>query len=134
MRVHLFAYGTLEIPEVVQIITGQRLRGVPARLEGHARYLLREQAYPGLVREDGARVSGTLYMDLDEVIMARIDEYEDTCYERRTLQVATENGMSFPAQAYVVPENARDLLSDRLWDRERFIREELDSFLRCLVG
>ncbi len=134
MSKSLFTYGTLEIPQVVQIITGQILIGAPARIEGYARYQLEGQAYPGIIQEAGASITGTLYLDLDNMLIARIDEYEDTCYERRRLQVITENGMTLAAQAYVVPEESRDLLSCRRWNREDFIHKELDAFLRNIMN
>ncbi|NOZ36455.1 MAG: gamma-glutamylcyclotransferase [Gammaproteobacteria bacterium] len=134
MSKNLFTYGTLEIPQVVQIITGQVLTGAPARLEGYARYQLKNHAYPGIIQEAGASITGTLYRDLDEMLIARIDEYEDTCYEKRRLQIITEEGMTLEAQAYVIPEENRELLSSRLWDREQFIRDELDVFLRSIMS
>ena len=134
MNNSLFTYGTLEIPQVVQIITGQVLTGTPARLEGYARYQLKNHAYPGIIQEAGASIAGTLYLDLDDVLMARIDEYEDTCYEKRRLQVITENGMTLDALAYVVPEESRELLSANAWDRQHFINNELDAFLRSIVS
>ncbi len=129
-----FTYGTLEIPQVVQIITGQVLTGAPARLEGYARYQLKNHAYPGIIQEAGASITGTLYRDLDEMLIARLDEYEDTCYEKRRLQIITEDGMALEAQAYVIPEENRELLSSRPWDREQFIRDELDVFLRSIMS
>ncbi len=134
MNNNLFTYGTLEIPQVMQIITGQVLEGVPAQLEGYARYQLKDQAYPGIIPEAGASVRGTLYLDLDEVLMARIDEYEDTCYEKRRLRVVGENGMGVNALAYVVAEENRDCLSSRAWDKAKFMRDELDAFLRCIIA
>ncbi len=134
MNNSLFTYGTLEIPQVAQIITGQVLTGAPARLEGYARYQLKNHAYPGIIQEAGASVAGTLYLDLDDVLMARMDEYEDTCYEKRRLQVITETGMTLDALAYVVPEESRELLSSGSWDREHFINNELDAFLRSIVS
>jgi len=134
MNNSLFTYGTLEIPQVVQIITGQVLIGAPARLEGYARYQLKNQAYPGIIQEAGASIVGTLYLELDDVLMARMDEYEDTCYEKRRLRVMTENGMALNALAYVVPEENRELLSSGAWDRQHFINNELDSFMRSIVS
>jgi len=134
MNISLFTYGTLEIPQVVQIITGQVLTGVPARLEGYARYQLKNQAYPGIIPEAGASVSGTLYLELDRVHLAQMDEYEDTCYEKRKLRVITENGMSLNALAYVVAEENRHLLSSHPWDREHFINNKLDTFLCSIVS
>lgn len=130
----LFTYGTLEIPQVVQIITGQVLIGAPARLEGYARYQLKNRAYPGIIQEAGTSITGTLYLGLDDVLIARLDEYEDTCYEKRRLQIITENGMTLDAQAYVVPEESRALLSARHWDRENFLLNDLDAFLRSIVS
>ncbi|HEB86408.1 MAG TPA: gamma-glutamylcyclotransferase [Gammaproteobacteria bacterium] len=134
MSKSLFTYGTLEIPQVAQIITGQVLTGAPARLEGYARYQLKNHAYPGIIQEVGASITGTLYLDLDDMLMAQMDEYEDTCYEKRRLQVLTGDGMTRDAQAYVVPEENRELLSSQPWDREHFIREELDAFLRSIMS
>jgi len=132
MNIRLFTYGTLEIPEVIQTVTGRQFTSLTASVEGYGRYLLKNRVYPVLIHEDGARTTGTLYLDLDRAALAQLDDYEDTCYEKKTIQVLTEDRRTLDALVYILPDHSREQLSSRGWDREIFIRDELERFLRLI--
>lgn len=132
MSAHLFTYGTLELPEVFTAVTGTSVRGIPAKLPGYARYRLQGEAYPGIIATPGALLQGTLYCDLDARVHDLIDHYEDTCYEKRRLTVHLNDGQELEAMAYVIPDDKRRLLSDQNWDRQQFIEQHLENFLRYI--
>ncbi|TDX97768.1 gamma-glutamylcyclotransferase family protein [Thiohalophilus thiocyanatoxydans] len=132
MSAHLFTYGTLEVPEVFAAITGRQITGFAAKLPGYARYYLQGAAYPGIVTMPGASLQGTLYLDLDATTHKKIDHYEDTCYEKRQVTVRLDDGQELTALAYVIPEDKSHLLSSRRWDRQQFIEQHLENFLRYL--
>lgn len=111
----LFAYGTLEDPEVVRALTGRSFAAIEARLPGYDRYLLRGQPYPGIVRSPGGVVPGTLYLGVDGDALRRLDRYEGPPYRRTEVTVATGSAGRVAAWAYVIPRGLRGMLSDRRW-------------------
>lgn len=125
----LFAYGTLAEPEVMQALLGFLPPSCPARLPDHAAYRLRDQVYPGILREPGTETEGLLYMNLHAEAMAVIDAFEDDLYERANVAVLTADGSRFMALCYRVPTTARDVLSDEVWDPARFRRDHLAGFV-----
>lgn len=132
MSAHLFTYGTLELPEVFAAVTGLRADGMPARLNGYARYRLKGEAYPGIIAAPGEGLQGTLYRDLDPATHKMIDHYEDTCYEKRRVRVTTREGTELFAMAYVIPDEKSRLLSGQDWDPQQFIEQHLENFLRYI--
>jgi gamma-glutamylcyclotransferase (GGCT)/AIG2-like uncharacterized protein YtfP len=133
--VKVFAYGTLQIPEVMRAVTQGEFPAEPARLQGYARYRLAGRSFPGLRREPGAETLGILYRQIDARALRRLDEFEDDFYRRETLAVITESGAAVPAEVYVVPPEHYALLVERPWDLEEFRRDGLREFMaRCQVG
>ncbi|MDY6979643.1 MAG: gamma-glutamylcyclotransferase family protein [Pseudomonadota bacterium] len=132
MSAHLFTYGTLELPEVFVAVTGQTQAGIPATLNGYARYRLEGEVYPGIIATPGEGLQGTLYQDLSPEIHYKIDHYEDTCYEKRQVRVTTKDGQELFAMAYVIPDEKSRLLSTRRWDQQQFIEQHLENFLRYI--
>lgn len=130
----IFAYGTLEIPEVVEALLGRRPVGRPAVLPGFARFLVRGRPYPGIVARPGARTRGVLWEGLREQELRTLDAYEGSLYERRELTVRTGSARSLRAEAYVVPWERRGLLSREPWDTERFVALHLDEYVTWCAG
>jgi gamma-glutamylcyclotransferase (GGCT)/AIG2-like uncharacterized protein YtfP len=130
----LFAYGTLEIPELVGALTGRRLRSEAAVLEGYARRMLRDEPYPGLAPMPGSRTSGTVYEDLDAHSLDLLDLYEGPHFERYQVHVRMAGGRRRRAFAYVLRPEQRHLLTDEPWDAERFRSHELPAYLHHCAG
>jgi catechol 2,3-dioxygenase-like lactoylglutathione lyase family enzyme/gamma-glutamylcyclotransferase (GGCT)/AIG2-like uncharacterized protein YtfP len=133
-RLRIFAYGTLEFPELLQRITGRRFPSEAAALEGFARSLLRDAAYPAIAPDAGARTRGTLYSDVDTASLAALDRFEGALYERCELRVTTASGER-AALAWVLRAEHRHLLTGEPWDPERFAAHHLRAWLaRGTVG
>lgn len=130
----LFAYGTLEFPEVVRKLLGLRLAGEPANLPGYQRFLLVNRNYPGIIYNPSETVDGVLYHGLTPKLFKRLDRYEDKFYERRRVLVQTSDGGSVTAWAYVVPLKFKSELSTKPWNRESFYSSHLKRFMNvhCL--
>lgn len=130
--IHLFAYGTLQVPEVMRAVTGAAFPARPARLVGYARYALRDRSFPGLRAEAGAVTAGLLYGGIDAGALLRLDGFEDDFYRRETLLVAPEAGPPVAAEVYVVPPEHYSLLLPRPWNLDEFRRAALQEFMgRC---
>ena len=131
--VSLFAYGTLQIPEVLRAVTGRTFPGIPAILEGFRRGRLVNATYPGLVRAPGFRTGGALLLGLDQEILTRLDRFEGKTYRREAVEVLTGSVKPVSAFTYVMTTGHPEL-SGEPWDLERFCREDLAGFLRGYAG
>src|SRR5262245_36233307 len=116
----VFAYGTLELPELVLAITGRRFESEPAVLDGFARSRVRGAEYPGIAPAPDARTDGTLYHEVDDASLAALDRFEGDLYERCEVAVATAAAERCLAIAWVVRPERRSVLGGGPWDRERF--------------
>jgi len=130
---NLFAYGTLCVPQVMRAVVGRELEGSPAILEQYRRRLISGCVFPGIIAAPGEEVAGTLFLDLDAATMARLDAYEASFYERRTVSVRVLGGPEdklVSAEVYVLPASEAWRLSDDAWDEAVFIRDELPTYLQ----
>jgi gamma-glutamylcyclotransferase (GGCT)/AIG2-like uncharacterized protein YtfP len=128
MSLHLYAYGTLQVPAIFAAIVGRELAPRPARLRGYARYRIADRPYPAIVEAPGDEVDGLVYLGLEASEIDRLDIYEGDLYERRELRVWVGAG-SIDAASYVLrPEHAHRLSRER-WDLARFEQDHLASYL-----
>ncbi len=125
----LFTYGTLMLPEVMEIVAGRRFAARSATLAGYRRRLLRDRVYPGLVPAAGESVEGVLWEDLDLQALARIDRFEDAPYERLELRVAVAPGESCAAFVYLLRAEHRALATDAAWHEAEFRARHLPDYL-----
>lgn len=125
----LFTYGTLMLPEVMEIVAGSGLRNEPAGLLGYRRGALRGAIYPGLVPEPGVEVRGVLWEGLDARGLARIDRFEGEGYERRTVAVERDASARCEAFVYVTRPAERGLVEAAAWDVADFRTRHLGAYL-----
>lgn len=125
----LFAYGTLQLPEVLQAVVGRDFPGQNARLQGYACYALRGQVYPGIRPWPGAVTAGILYGGLDEAAWRLLDAYEDAIYRREVLTVLADDGRHHAAAVYVVQAAFYGCLSGQPWSMTAFRRRHLQRYL-----
>jgi gamma-glutamylcyclotransferase (GGCT)/AIG2-like uncharacterized protein YtfP len=125
----LFAYGTLMLPEVMEVVAGRRCAARPALLHAHRRRLLRGAVYPVLLPAAGESVAGVLWEGLDDASLARIDRFEDAIYERTRRRVVLASGEEREAFVYLLrPEHAA-LAADDAWEEADFRARHLAAFL-----
>lgn len=131
---HLFAYGTLLIPDIWHLAAGRGCLSEEAVLRGHLIRRVREADFPGILEAGpDAEVPGRVFLDLDPDTIARLDAYESDFYERRqvTVQVAERE---LRAAAYVVPEARAAILSDEEWSLDWFREHAFTDYYRRLKG
>ena len=124
----LFAYGTLQVPRVFEVVTGVTRAGREARLPGFRCRRLVSRSFPGVVADDGHSTAGTLYQGVDAEMLRRLDAFEDDFYARVVVRVLCGDE-ALEAWVYVVQDSHRELLSEEVWDLETFVREDLEGFL-----
>ncbi len=124
----LFAYGTLQVPEVLEAVSGVRRRGVPALLAGFRCFRVPGKPYPAIVSQAASSVRGLLYEGLSGAELELLDYYEGELYERRELPV-TVQGTEVLAMSYVLAPQHAALAAEQAWDLPSFEREHLASYL-----
>src|SRR4051794_18217365 len=133
---HVFTYGTLMFPEVWGVVVGRQFESVEGSAAGYAIFRVRDAVFPGIVAAaDESTVSGVVYLDVDLPSLQRLDAFEDAFYERRAIPVDCDDGRRLEAEAYVVPEANRHVLTDESWGRERFVASGgLRQFINRFAG
>jgi gamma-glutamylcyclotransferase (GGCT)/AIG2-like uncharacterized protein YtfP len=133
MTAHVFTYGSLMFAEVWQRVVRGDYRFVSAVLDGHARYEIAGETYPGMVPQAGAAVRGVLYFDVAPEDMAALDAFEGSEYRRETVNVRQEQGGMLSADTYLYLP--RHKLSPAAWEPERFqMQRFIGSYVRERLG
>lgn len=121
----LFAYGTLQLDEVLTTLIGRVPSTTPAQLAGWKATRLPDRMYPGLVPgTNGDHVAGLIVTGLTPAEWILLDQFEDIDYELRkvTLNNDTE------AWAYAWTSE----IEDRPWSLSDFVATDLSAYLpRC---
>jgi gamma-glutamylcyclotransferase (GGCT)/AIG2-like uncharacterized protein YtfP len=128
----VFAYGTLQLDEVMEAVTGQRFEAARATLPGYRRNRLVDRSYPGVTPAPDAVTLGCLYRGIDAPTLERLDIFESEIYDRLELTVQMGASQADPtarAWVYVVAPRYRHLLSPDPWDLDAFMRDHGRVFI-----
>jgi gamma-glutamylcyclotransferase (GGCT)/AIG2-like uncharacterized protein YtfP len=128
----LYTYGTLQVGAIIEQIVGRPVAGVPARLEGYARFRVSGRVYPAIVQAAGSEVCGVLYAGLEAAELARLDAYEGDLYERREVSVWA-GPVAHRALTYVLRPGFQHELSHEPWDLAVFLRDHLQAYLALIA-
>ena len=128
----LFAYGSLQLPEVFEAVTRQSRDGLPAVLEGFRRTKLKGFGFPAIVPVAGMETSGLVYTALEEDAWRRLDAFEDDFYDRKTVRVRLASGILLEAQTYVLSHQFLHLSLDESWSLDDLDTETLHKLLARL--
>lgn len=111
----LFAYGSLQLPEVFKAVTALSREAHPAVLRGFRRTKLRGFGFPAIVPAEQEETSGILYHRIDEDAWRRLDSFEDDFYDRVSVKIELPDGSTCTAFTYVLTEGFRYLSLDASW-------------------
>jgi hypothetical protein len=157
---HVFTYGTLMFPQVWQAVVGPDDSGrqfaklpatLPATLPGYQIFRVAGAVYPGIIKysppappsdsqlstlhSQPSPVPGLLHLDVDADSIARVDRFESDFYRRQPITVVTRDGRELAAEAYVVPDESRHVLTDEPWTADEFEkRGDLARFVARYTG
>ncbi|MEC4674929.1 MAG: gamma-glutamylcyclotransferase family protein [Nitrospirota bacterium] len=128
----VFTYGTLEISEVMQVVTGRRFASYEASATGFDCFMIQHRIYPGMTPSPGKSTEGRVYLEVDFCSLQLLDHFEDEVYTRELVEVKMHSGESnMVVYAYVIPLACQGILSDETWDRQHFIDRHLHSYLEA---
>ncbi len=121
---NVFVYGSLLVPLVFERFAGVARQGVPALLQGYARYSLSGEVYPGLMEETGAATIGLLVDEISPLVLELLDQFEGDGYERRSVEVITVLGVVAMAETYILTPSRRSQIVPVFWDFDAFVSEK----------
>jgi gamma-glutamylcyclotransferase (GGCT)/AIG2-like uncharacterized protein YtfP len=118
---HVFTYGSLMFPEVWRSVVGRDFATVAGTATGYSIFRVRDAAFPAITPAcEGSSVTGLMYLDVDAETVARLDRFEDTFYDRLAIEIDCADGARREADAYVVLEKNRHVLTAEPWTAEWF--------------
>ena len=133
MTGHVFTYGSLMFADVWTRVVAGRYESLRATLQGHARFQVRDETYPGMVETGGAAVNGVLYLDVGDDDLARLDRFEGSDYERCRVEVVDAEGRAHAAETYLYRRVDRLLTS--AWEPDAFAMQRfIDTYCRDKLG
>jgi gamma-glutamylcyclotransferase (GGCT)/AIG2-like uncharacterized protein YtfP len=101
MTRHIFTYGSLMFAPVWRHVVRSTYRFEAAAIEGHARYAVRGELYPGLIAEAHASTAGVVYFDVRAEDVLALDLFEGDEYRRETVKVRLADGRLVDADTYI---------------------------------
>jgi len=129
---NLFTYGTLMCDEIMHAVAGHRFSSVHAVLNGYSRRGIKQEVYPAIFAESNGRVVGVLYRDVPQSAWVKLDEYEGDMYSRDSVVVELNDGVTLPADTYVIKSSCRRLLAEDDWDYEYFLHHHKKHYLKSV--
>ncbi len=130
----LFCYGTLQVPEVIQAVTGRTYQGKAATLHGYAIYRVKNVEYPGIIRSADSEIEGIVYENVSENDLKVLDLFESDLYRRQLLGVVLPDGKTCKAWCYVIPDKNKNILTDDVWRLKDFLDDGLENFMKGYVN
>lgn len=129
----VFTYGTLQIPEAMQAVTGLALKSVPATLSGYECLKIKGRTFPGLFKKEEAITDGRLYREIDQQTIERLDQFEGVMYKRCLVEVQVSDKTE-QAYVYVTQKDYEDCLLNQEWSLEEFRRKYLKLYLKKIAS
>ncbi|MGI9538348.1 MAG: gamma-glutamylcyclotransferase family protein [Desulfocapsaceae bacterium] len=131
---HIFTYGSLMFERIWTEVVDGSYRHCPGTLSGFIRRSILNEQYPAILKGPvNSTVPGVLYLDIDSKDLSLLDDFEGSYYERQSVQIMTDNNI-FAAEAYVLKDSYRHILSDDDWDPEKFKDQDINQFLGSYFG
>jgi len=131
---HLFAYGTLAVPQVFRAVLGLRLVRRADEADGRSRFVAREAVLPGYkkispdrtyryaVPDAHGRVRGFVIGPLPNRCLKALHRYEGKNYRKVRVKVHTAKG---PVKAVAFVANLQELSHSFGWEFRDHLKQEL---------
>lgn len=125
---NVFVYGTLLLPDMMHVVSGGEYESAEAIAHGYCRSRLAGRVYPGIAVDAGSQVAGRVYLEVSDESLRRLDYFEGPEYVRGSLEVVLQDGSRVPAEAYIVPDEKRALLTGETWSIDKYRTHDSRAF------
>jgi gamma-glutamylcyclotransferase (GGCT)/AIG2-like uncharacterized protein YtfP len=115
-------------------VTTREFRFKNAILRDYARFTVKGEFYPGIIRATDMVTEGIIYFEVDKLSLERLDAFEGDLYQRTPVWVETEKEEILNAETYVIRPEYRGYLSSKEWNVKEFVQKHLEAFLHTYQG
>lgn len=126
---NLFAYGTLQFPEVLNFLLNETFYSEEVEVPGFDRRALKNEIFPAVIKSELKTVSGCLFVGIPDDKRAVLDEFEEDYYTPELIMVSSKKHGQVEAIIYLLREEFLKLLEDCDWDKKQFEANNLSSYL-----
>ncbi len=128
---HVFVYGTLLFPEILEGLTGKVFVLKDAELKNYQRLQVSSGDYPAAVKKEGESIKGKVVLDVDPLSIEMLLFYEGEDYDCIELELDTESE-KITAKVFVW-NNDPEYLIEKDWDTEHFKQQFLQDYISFVV-
>ena len=128
MSDHLFCYGTLMEPRVLQMITGKEFNFQKASLPDYCCYRVKGEDYPGVVQKAGECTEGRLCLGVTASHLKKLDRFDGELFRRQLVRVNGPYNRTVNAWCYIVPKRTSMRLSKESWEFEQYYEKFMKRF------
>ena len=128
---HLFIYGTLLFPEILEGLTGISPVTKPAELQGYRRFKLIGCDYPAIIPDPNSSVEGKLVINVDQQSMDIITFFEGEDYQKSNVLIRAGNE-EIPATAFTWIGDF-DRLKPEDWNKKQFEQYSLPYYAAKII-
>ena len=128
---HIFVYGSLLFPEIVEGLTGKSFETQKAVLKNFERHAVAGCDYPAILQKKNAEVKGVLLLNVDCKSLKILTFYEGDEYEQKTVEVESET-KKINALVFVWKGENSVLLSED-WEEGKFKKESIKYYINKVV-
>ena len=129
---NLFTYGTLMDADIWDELVASPYETAKFSLSGYKRYALKDKAYPGLIREEGATTHGLIYFNVSNFDIVKLDVFEGQEYERITIDTVF-NDQAITLETFLFVGES-EFLIDEDWDLDHFVDNDTQNFKDDFLG
>ncbi|KMZ56757.1 Protein AIG2 [Zostera marina] len=129
----VFVYGTLMDDQIVKALLKRVPSSFPAILHNHNRYKIEGRVYPAIIPEHSKIVTGKVYPDITDTELDIFDYYEDSGYDKRTVEVVLIEGLEkLTVHAYVW-KNKNELKLHGDWSIDEWKQKYFEDYYRMTI-
>ncbi|WP_396637770.1 gamma-glutamylcyclotransferase family protein [Maribacter sp. R77961] len=129
MTYNVFVYGTLMNEKVFFSVTRENPNYQEAILENHFRFALKKRVYPGILKNTNSNINGLLVENISKKTLILLDLFEDSIYDRRSLEIKKKDFSYTRAYVYVLKDRYKYLSLGKSWDLDNFEKNNLNEYL-----
>lgn len=130
---HVFVYGTLLFPEIIEGLTGKSFAAKVARLEGYERRSLRGADFPALIKNAASSVTGKILLNVDDRSFDILRFFEGDDYQWIEVEVEVETANEKLCVCVFIWIGRAERLEEKDWDRDFFKRNILQGYLKYII-
>lgn len=130
----VFTYGSLMCNDIMFGVSGCEAESCMGTLKNYYRSKIKNEEYPGILPRAKSEVAGILYFDLPDSAIARLDVFEGEYYDRRDVQIWTDENVVHAAMTYVIKPQYYTLLTYSEWSYSQFLKVGKQKFEDAYFG